>query len=255
MMTKIGKAIVLVCFIGWAACAGLTYAEEGPLPVPDVFPRNAFPGELELLGVGDLSRQDEHLALIIQGMANRERPRLYVLDGATAEHGSTIWLTYYQKEYGIKINGAITLDEAIQKYGRLFKGYAICSFDEYWTVNVADTYCSIHDCLPVTTDQEHIARGLGLDKIEDFRGRWDEALPAVLWSYQELFPQCSQKVVAAMKPPWNRARDYLYAHRIFSFFLLPRGREFYKLNNFLKLLPANIPVMGYFARTGYEELN
>ncbi len=223
--------------------------------VPDVFPRGAFPGPLELLDATGLSNADEHLAAIIQGMANRERPRVYVVYGPELERGSSVWLAYYRTEYGIPTAGTITLGEAVARYGRLFKGYALFSFDESWTVNVADTYCSINDCLPVSADQEAIAVKLGLPRLDDFRGRWKGPEPAVLWSFRELYPRCSHQVVAAVKPPWNRARDYFYAHRIFCFHFKPRGREFIELWNFLKLLPPNIPVMGYFARTGYEELN
>jgi hypothetical protein len=243
------KNIAAIIFL--LSLAGAAYAGE----VPDVFPRGPFPGPLELLDVGVLSAPDEHLAVIVQGMVNRQQPRIYLTDDASPLGGSTIWLSYYRTEYGIQTAGAITLPKALAKYGHRFKGYALFSYEESWTVNVADVYCSIHDCLPVTAEQEPIAVGLGLAKTEDFRGRWNEAEPAVLWSFQELFPQCSQKVVAAMRTGAQRPRDYFYAHRIFCFHFVPRGRELIQLYHFLARLPANIPVMGYFARTGSEELS
>ena len=222
-------------------------------PLPGLFPRSAPPKALWVIERGELSNADWHLATVLQGMVNREQPRLYLVNAKSESKGDEVFLSYYLKEYGIRDQGRLTLDEALKKYSGLFKGYAVFSLAEDWTVNVADTYCALHDCLPVTEDQSVLAQAANLKKMEDFRGRWQNAESAVAWSLRELFPGCSKQVVASLSPRVHSCRDYFYAHKIFTFYLSARGKEYGPLRALLKKLPAKIPTMGYIARNGLEE--
>ena len=221
--------------------------------VPGVFLRGPAPQALYVIERDKLSNADWHLAVIIQGMVNREQPRIYIVDRGSETRGDEVLLSYYSKEYNIKNLGEIPLQQALEKYAGLFKGYALFAFDEPWTVNVTDVYCSIYDCLPVTAEQEALARKVGLEKVEDFRGRWKQAQDAIKWTRRELFPRCSPKIIASLQPQINSCRDYLFAHKIFTFYLQASGEEYPGLRKLLKGLPSNIPVMGYIARNGFEE--
>lgn len=218
-----------------------------------VFHRSAPPEELQTIDLAKMSAANTHLAAILQGMANREKPRLYLTNSAMLRSSEDVWPEYYEKEYGVKFAGDIPLEEALKKYAGLFKGYVVFSEKEDWTVNVADTYCAIHDCLTVTPDQEQTALGLGLKKVEDFHGRWKNGIEATRWSFNELFPKCSKRAVASQSTDRHPLRDYLYANRIFTFYLAARGKEFSALQKLMKKLPANIPVFGYIATNAIEE--
>jgi len=234
-----------------ALCAStLASAAES---IPGVFPRSSTPQALYVIDRGKLSNPDWHLAVIIQGMASREQPRIYIVNPGSKTMGDRVFLDYYGKEYGIKNLGEITLEQALQKYASIFKGYALFSFDQSWTVNVADVYCSIYDCLPVTAEQEALAQKVGLRKMEDFRGRWKHAKDAVDWSRQHVFPHCSPKTVASLEPQTHACRDYLFAHRIFTFYLRASGEDYFPLRKTLMALPSKIPVTGYIAKNGVEE--
>jgi hypothetical protein len=164
-----------------------------------------------------------------------------------------VFLDFYEREYGIKALGEITVRQALERYAGLFKGYAVFSPDEDWTVNAADVYCGVHDCLPVAPGQEAWARDAGLKKIADFRGRWKNAEDAIAWCLSELYPQCSKMVVASLSPRIHTCRDYLFAHRIFTFYLIASGRDYFLLSGLLDKLPREVPTMGYIARNGIEE--
>lgn len=225
-----------------------TRAEE----TSGVFHRSAPPKELLVIDLAGMPDQDRHLAAIIQGMANRAEPRIY-LANATIFHCDEVWLPFYEKEYGIITAGSISLDEALKKFANLFKGYAVFSWDENWSLAAVDNYCSINDCLPVTPEQEQRAKDAGLEKIEDFRGRWKNAIQATVWSFENLYPSCSKKAIASLIPPYYPISDYVYQNRIFAFQLELRGRQFVLLRKILEQTPDNIPVFGYIARDVVEE--
>lgn len=221
--------------------------------VPGLFHRSAPVEALYVIERENLSNADWHLASIIQGMANRERPQIYIVRELGEHRGDTMFLDYYEREYGVGRPGTLTVEQALEKFAGRFKGYALFSFDQGWTVNVADTFCSIHDCLPVTADQEPLARSVGLSLVEDFRGRWKSHQEAVRWSKEHLLPLCSKKIVASIGPPLHNTREYCFANRIFSFYLLASGSQYQSLRGLMAELPSDIPVIGYIARNGVEE--
>lgn len=221
--------------------------------VPGIFHRSPAPTALYVIERKGLPNADWHLAAVIQGMVSRESPEIYLVDQESGTQGDEVLLDYYVKAYGIRELGEITAAEALGKYAGRFKGYAVFSFEEDWTVNAADTYCSIQDCLPVSAEQEGLAQKVGLKKVEDFRGRWKNAEESMAWSLRELFPKCSKKTVASLSPRMHTCRDYLFAHRIYTFYFTARGRDYLSLRKLLRALPENIPCLGYIARSGVEE--
>jgi hypothetical protein len=236
--------------IFWTGMAGAAIAGDS---VPGIFPRSAPPEALWLLDRANLSNADWHLAAIVQGMANRERPCLYLVDSKAKTKGAETFLAFYASEYGVKTAGELGLDQALQKFAGLFRGYAVFSFEEPWTVDIADTYCSLHDCLPVTAEQEARARAAGLVRVEDFRGRWPGTADSSRWALRELFPRCSKKIVASLSPTVHTCRDYFFANRIYTFYLAASGADYWRLRDHMLRLPPNIPTMGYIARNGIEE--
>jgi len=218
-----------------------------------VFHRSSAPEELYVVDLHGKPGPWKHLAAIVQGMANRESPVLYLV-GAGPVGADRIWLDYFGSEYSVKEAGTLTLEQAVEKFSGLFTGYAVFSMDEGWTVAAADTYCAVRDCLPVTPEQEGLAGRAGLEKIEDFRGRWKSAAGAAMWTFRNLYPECSKKALAVLFPDRHSLRDYLYANRIYTCSLGAAGGEFVLLKKIMDRTPENIPVMGYIARDALEEL-
>jgi hypothetical protein len=244
----IRRVLVLIIFLfAWSTTAR---AGEG---VPGLFHRSSPPEALYVIEREDLSNADWHLAVIIQGMVSRERPRIYIVWDLEGSRGDNLFLSYYEKEYRIENLGVITVEEALEMFSDLFRGYALFSLDEGWTMNAADTFCSINDCLPVTADQEALAIQAGLEKIEDFRGRWKSREESIRWSRKELLPHCSKKAAASIEQHRQNSRDYTFAHRIYTFHLLASGKQYFELRKTLSELPENIPMIGYIARNGVEE--
>ena len=63
-------------------------------------------------------------------MVSRDQPEIYIINRESSTQGDEILLSYYAKEYGIKIKGELSLKEALSRYIHLFQGYALFSFDE-----------------------------------------------------------------------------------------------------------------------------
>jgi hypothetical protein len=203
---------------------------------------------LYTIDVRALSDDDKHLAAALQGIVNRAEPRIYCLNET-----DEIWLPYYEKEYGVGNLGPLSLPDALAKFAGLLKGYAIYSPAEPWSVDPADTFCALNDCVAVTPEQEPLAQRPGLTRTADFRGRWKNATQATAWSFRELYPKCSKKAVASIKPGLHRLRDYAVANRMYIFYLQATGEQFVLLRKLLAEMPRNIPVFGYIADDVVQE--
>ncbi|WP_233521589.1 GxGYxYP domain-containing protein [Streptomyces triticagri] len=150
---------------------------------------------LDVAGVGALHGYDQLLLTTLQGVVNREQPRLY-FDFAFEDSGADrTWLSSTGADvtehddplalfdrYRHEIGGAILHDPGVPD-----------------SVNVATTLAGIEGAVAATAEQ---AEKYGLKIIEDLRGRFDAADPAATyrWQLEHLFPRCSDVLVAGLPP-------------------------------------------------------
>ncbi len=221
-----------------------------PRPFPLLFPLSSSPAEKLLVCDASKLSSDWQLALVtLQGIVNRQKPRVYLLFFDTDQQ----WLDWMIKRGWVKEREVISdPKELLAKFRELVKGVVIYDPRLPATKNIATMLASLEDAIVVSP---RIARELGLPLIEDLRGRWKTNVSAYSWAFDNLWDKMNHSVLACLYPEHLWLRDYLVQNRIFIFWISGRidGAEPYAdpdeevrlVERILAKTPANIPIMGY----------
>ncbi len=230
--------------------SGLTAPDE-LRPYPDIFPRSSAPARR--LVVADLRQAapDERLLLLsLQGLVNRERPRLYLVFG-DAEARWLDWLqTLGWADAPERVAEPWTL---VKRFADRYRGLVVVDPRLPATRNVATMVAGVRDLLIASP---RLAKRLGLPVVEDLRGRFRTNVAAYRWSFEQLWPQLDHHVVAVLWPDEaSGLRDYLVQHRVFTFWVsgpldgvAPGGdptAELHLMEELLAKMPPNTPAMGF----------
>lgn len=192
------------------------------------------------LDVIDLRGSDEAtrlLALSLQGIVNREKPRIYVLWESKDEFGnpSEEWLKYYESKRWISYVN-VSLYSAIKKYANDTDGFVVYDPDFRHTINIATTMAGLNNTLIVHPDFISQLESIGIELKEDLRGRWNDKYEAYGWQLENLFPHCNKEIIASAMPvedPFTHRfvlgvqrpiRDYVIMHRAAAVDLVPSKR-------------------------------
>ncbi len=222
-------------------------------PSGRVFPEFPEPSELTVVDLRgtDLASDRRHLALLtLQGLASREEPRLYVvLSDLDAE-----WLEVV-RGVGVELRPA-SLDEAARELADCADGCVVYDPEVPDTLNVATTMAGLYRLAVVHPSDVEWARGLGLEVVEDLRGRFRSKLEAYEWAYEELWPECERRLLAPMRPEGYprlmqvAVRDYVTALSLFAHYLNPtdpqEGELFRRL---LDDMPSSSALLGWHEGT------
>jgi hypothetical protein len=222
-------------FLGFCTGAGLSVVmpaagwAEVEEAIPDVFP--ALPQPRKLLAVPmapDLPLDERLLVTTLQGLVNRTRPRMYVVQDKIDAH----WLEYYNDRYGITHDTMESLDRAIADFAPTTEGYIVYDDAMLDSANVATSMSGVWNVLPVSERLAPRMRDLGLKEYDNFVGRWKNRYEAYRWALEHVFPHCSPNLLGAVcvdLPHWpsdsNFHYDYLAAQRMFTFDLSARVRD------------------------------
>lgn len=165
-------------------------------------------GEAKVIKVADVRECDfwERLMFTsLQGIANRQEPHIFLIFNDT----DYLWIEYYQKEYGLEYE---MLDDPYELFdGRTqpFDGYIICDPEVPDTANLAATYASIEDLLPVTEVilEKHKLPDLKVKR--DLRGHfWGMSKSEIYqWAFNNLWDNCNRDIVACLVVPDNLSID------------------------------------------------
>ena len=167
--------------------------------------------QLHVLDIGAMTREEQMLALSIQGLVNRKRPRVYVV--SSFQDGR--WLDFLLSEGHERID-CPDLSTLVRMHASELRGAIVYDPAEPHSVNVATTLCGLQDAVMCT---EALAKEHGLPTVDDLRGRCSN--PARV--YERLLARhwgdLDHRNVACMMPSVPAPRDYLIQHRIFTFWL------------------------------------
>lgn len=135
--------------------------------------------------------EDERVALAaLQGLANRDAPRLFVVHHGADEH----WLNWYTG-YGFAPEKR-TLDEALPAFAERLEGAVAYDSRLRDTIPLALSVAAARDALPVS---EGLAgRFSALKIIEDLRGRWSDRVEAYRWAYEHVWPLSSRGILGSL---------------------------------------------------------
>ena len=222
-------------------------------------------GDLTAVGLADESFERKVLAASLQGVVNRTSVRLYLQAGepeelnrwweAVGEEASQrFWLEHYETTYDVTIAGEVDLDTALAQFASAAAGYVIASVDEPWTMAAATTIGGLENALIATEGDIAVLEALGLEEIDDLRGRWSSFDEATRDTFESLYPRANQDAIAILVPNEYRIRDFLIQNRIFTISGRPLGEGWASAQEVLNGTPQNIPLFGYLSLTGVEEV-
>jgi hypothetical protein len=197
-----------------------------------------------VLDVSYASYAQRICATALQGLLNREEPLLFldygIYDDPLARRTNEIFLDdeiwfgkyramlgaqdqrnleYYRTAHAMSLQYAQNLDEIICKYAQRIQGCIIWDAGFADSVNVALMLAAQEGLLPVEAGMLDWAASLGLPVVHDLRGRWQNRLDLVCWSFNNLFPKCKSGEIACIEPEWQRPEfvDYLVQNKIFTY--------------------------------------
>ncbi len=206
---------------------------------------------VDLLDVSRLSYSDRLTAVSIQGLANREGPRVFLDYGIYDDQDSRttnevflsdeIWhskyreaignialnnLKYYRTRYDIKVVRHGSLEGILRKYATIIKGAVIWDPERIDTVNIALMMSGVESLLVLHPERiRWAARVAGIEPVEDLRGRWKSRIEVYAWAFKNLFSRCDEGKVACIEPGWERPEfaDYAVRNRLFIYSLSSHG--------------------------------
>jgi len=195
------RVLTAMSLIMWCGCSVLAAGDAasvvaqrremlGRRPFASAIPRSNEPtGELVVLRTWPDPIDMRIAVAALQGIANRDRPRLYIgLDKPL------YWLEYY----GGKVYHTVEPDvwKVFERFGDRVRGIVVYDFSLDALPNVAITYAGIEDLIPATPAlAEELASRFGWKTVHDLRGRWKTRYEAYRWAFENLFPRCDKWVL------------------------------------------------------------
>ena len=276
MKRTIGLLILLLPLVALTACApGLSDRDKstddppgaGGLPgakaagvihtgqddeFPHILPRSAPPGHLLVLDIAEMDRPTRYLAAGLQGLINRQTPRVYLV-GYWSDRSMQRFLDYYATRFGVTWEDAGDLWELVERFGSLIQGAVVYDPDLPETVDVATTLAGLENLVVLHPDHLTQAAHYGIAVVHDLRHRWQDKFQAFDWAVENLLPDCTDAVVADLEWDDVHLRDYLVQHRVFTFRYKAVPGEFWRLKEILNRYPDNTAVLGYLASSGTQE--
>ena len=197
MKRKLISTVLCVCFLlistvpafGTTPPAPPAYPGAISWPEDQALPTFATPIEnMDMMGTNGLSFSDHVTLAVLQGLANRERPRI-LTDNEGYGWPEEMGLTYTEVE---------NLTDLIVKYKDVFTGLAVYNPDVPDTVNVATTAAGLYDLLVVAPEMAAVltAEPYSFEIKKDFRNEpITNRMEAYEYIYENYWEQCERRIL------------------------------------------------------------
>ena len=230
------------------------------------YPRT--PGEVSrTLLVVDLQHADRDtraMLTALQGIVNRQRPRLYLLNPTNPPGYDALWLEE-MRGHGYTGPEELLADAAtaIERFRGEITGCIVWDPDLPGSVNVAWMLAGLKNALP--TSPAGIGK-FGLPVVEDLRGRWTRNVDAYRYVWDHFWDRMCPHLLAWEYPLSDalQSRDVMVQHNVFQFWVsaytdrelgADPPAEMAFVEELLAKTPGNVPVMGWpmYGTKGVEE--
>jgi hypothetical protein len=214
------------------------------LPRSKPLERNLF-----VLDIGTLSQSEQLLAVSLQGIVNRKKPRIYLL----SNYYDWKWLELL-RDKGHKIFYVNSVWELLKKFQKEVKGLVIYDPEFPDTINIATMISAVKEA--VIASPSTASRLKTFPIIEDLRNRFKSRIEAYEWAYQTLWSDLNPSLIAIMHPSWVFPRDYIIEFKAFTFWIEGEANCWFPPEDisFLKKLlastPLHTPVLGWWDAGG-----
>jgi len=162
-----------------------------------------------LLDLAPFTYAEQALATSLQGLLNRESPRLFMRWNDASRPYDKAWMDYLPGKFDFTWQTIDSLDPLLEEAQTRAKGVVVWDADVPDTLNVAFTIAGLDDALVVTRDLLPRVAALQLPVLEDMTGRFLHSTRAELyrWSFQEHFPRCNKQWATCMDLPEHIITD------------------------------------------------
>jgi GxGYxYP putative glycoside hydrolase C-terminal domain/GxGYxY sequence motif in domain of unknown function N-terminal len=208
-------------------------------PAGQALPSFTPPMHLDVADLRSLSVDLQLLATTLQGVVNRNRPRIFVLQ--QQNEGATTWLDGLGVPY-TEASGPASL---LAAYRSEIQGAIVYDPAVPGTINVATTLAGLRNCVVTSAD---LAASYNLPVAADLRDRFATDLAAYSWALSALWPAATHRMVIGLDPGISSyLRDYAVANRAFVMFLNPGiAAERALLGRLLADMPTGSPYLGWW---------
>lgn len=271
--------MLLIDIIGWCATSVIPVAAHALNRTPVERPENiSWPNDQALpifaqplsLDVTVLDNTTADMSLMLatlQGIVNRTRPQIYLIEGHPSEGGMT-WLQ------GLGVPYILHTDpwEVVNKYFALTKGIIVYDPGIPDTINVATTMAGLEDGMVVSPilAQRLSDAPYHLPILEDLRGKFQNDLEANTWQIENLWPRTTHRMLIGLEAgfpspfstkgedlqvantakdavPAGYLRDYAVANRAMVFWLPVLDADTAALfRKLLSMVAPGTPYLGWF---------
>lgn len=197
-------ALVCTCFSSLTA-SGLDWPEDRALPLfPDIAE------EIEYANLGALSGDEQLLLTSLQGLVNRQQPRLYLdwpqLQEESDDVVNQAWLEQLEAKGVQSVDVTSTPFHLIDKYKSDIRGAIIYDTQVPDTINLASTMAGVSNAVLAT---EELAQRFNLSILEDLRDRFSDKYEVYEHALRNVWPNVTDRLITAIKP----ISTTLYANR------------------------------------------
>ena len=223
-----------------AASAAPTSVEPGiSWPPGQALPRFATPLRLDVADMTGVAADEQLLLTTLQGVVNRRRPRIYLLQ--PQNEPLYAWLNALSVQYEMADDPLHLLSE----YRGEITGAVLYDPGVPGTVNVATTLAGLHDAVATSPT---LAASAGLPVVADLRGMFATDLDAYTWEVANLWQRTTHRMLIGLDPGISGyLRDYAVANRGLVVFLDPSvPAELALLEQVLGDIPPGSPYLGWW---------
>ena len=165
-------------------------------PDEQQLPRFAEPEHLDAVDVLDEPGDIKLMFATLQGIVNRERPRIYLLEDR--EEGKYTWLDDLDVPYEVYEDYM----GLIEKYSHDINGMIIYDPEISDSINVATTMAGVEDAIVVSPDlSEQLSEDpYEIETIEDLRGKFTDKMDAYEWQLENLWEKTTDRMIVGLSP-------------------------------------------------------
>lgn len=193
----------------------------------------------------------------LQGIVNRTRPRLYLINKTNPPYYDEVWLRWLQeKGYTGPEERVNSLLELIRRFREETTGVIVYDPALPGSLHAARMLAGLKRALPVSPQMLAELNGLHLPVVMDLRGKWQRNVEAYQFIYADYWDRMNHRVLCWKYPltVQQGGNDYLVAFNVFCFWVSdyddneqgadPAAEEAF-VDTLLAHTPGNVPVMGW----------
>lgn len=167
-------------------------------------------GKIEYARLSALRGDEQLLLTSLQGLVNRQQPRLYLDWSQQGEESDDVvneaWLEQLEAEGVQSVDVTSTPFQLIDKYRSDIRGAIVYDVKIPDTINLASTMAGISDAVLAT---EELARRFNIPILDDLRGRFQDKYEVYEHASRNVWPNVTDRLITAIKP----ISTTLYANR------------------------------------------